>query len=475
MKTSRRDFTRNFAAAAAAVVGFDPLGGVWVTQASAQSISIPQLDGQLLLDSGSREAAASDFGRVISRIPLAVLQPGSVSDIVKMVQFCNRFDLKIAPRGKAHTMYGQSQVSGAGITIDMKSMRTIHSISPTSARVDAGVIWRDLLIASLAQGLTPAVLTDYINLSVGGTLSVGGVGGMSYRLGTQIDNTLELEVVTGEGDFLTCSMSRNRDLFEAALGGLGQCAIIVRATIRLVPAAARARVYDLVYPTLDALMADFRLLLANERFPFMEALIPGIPGGGFAYVLECVQYYDSAPNDTTLLTGLQHVAANIIDQTYFEFCDRVTNAELGLTAIGGWSLPHPWLDMFVPGSHIGQYITGVLSELTPADVPDLPCILYGFRKSRLTRPMFRTPDEEVFSLFDILRTSDPAAVSEAVAENRTFYDRAVAIGGKFYPISAVPMSKQDWQQHFQPYYSDLRSAKSRYDRRGILTPGPGMF
>ena len=43
------------------------------------------------------------------------------------------------------------------------------------------------------------MLTDYLELSVGGTLAVGGVGATSIEPGVQSDHVLELEVVTGEG------------------------------------------------------------------------------------------------------------------------------------------------------------------------------------------------------------------------------------------------------------------------------------
>lgn len=475
MKLSRRHILKTAMAAA----GFDPIAGVWVAKANAQTISIPNLDGQLLLDLPSRQAVATDFGKAISRTPVAVLKPGSVNDIVKMVRFCNENGIKAAPRGQAHTMYGQSQVrGGAGVSIDMRTLHTIHSITPTAARVDAGVIWRNLLVATVAQGLTPPILTDYINLTVGGTLSVGGVNGASYRLGTQVDNTLALEVVTGEGDLVACSMTQNRDLFEAVLGGVGQCAIIVRATLKLIPAPTNARVFDMIYPTLDALMTDFRKLMQDERFSYLEALMPALPTGGFLYILEGVSFYGATPpNNAALLAGLQFIpgTVNPVDQTYFAFCDRLAGAEAGLTAIGRWQLPHPWLDMFVPGSQANQYIGGVLSQLTLAEVPDFPCLIYGFRKSRLTRPMLRTPDEEVFFLFDLLRTTNPVDVPAAIAQNRVFYDRAVALGGKFYPISAVPMSGDDWKDHFQPEWGHIRSAKRRYDKNEVLTPGPGVF
>jgi hypothetical protein len=47
----------------------------------------------------------------------------------------------------------------------------------------------------------------------------------------------------------------------------------------------------------------------------------------------------------------------------------------------------------------------------------------------------------------------------------------------FHPntISALPLSRHDWQRHFRPHWGALVSAKRRYDRDGVLTHGPDIF
>ncbi|PNX89477.1 cytokinin dehydrogenase 3-like protein, partial [Trifolium pratense] len=64
--------------------------------------------------------------------------------------------------------------------------------------VDVGgeQIWIDVLHATLEKGLTPLSWTDYLYLSVGGTLSNAGISGQTSRFGPQISNVLELDVVT---------------------------------------------------------------------------------------------------------------------------------------------------------------------------------------------------------------------------------------------------------------------------------------
>ena len=110
-------------------------------------------------------------------------------------------------RGQAHSVFGQAQAE-AGVVIDSRSLATIHDLGPNGALVDTGVTWRQLLERAVEVGLTPRVMTDYLDLSVGGVLSVGGMGGASNLYGFVVDNCSELTVVTGEGELVRCSQTR---------------------------------------------------------------------------------------------------------------------------------------------------------------------------------------------------------------------------------------------------------------------------
>jgi hypothetical protein len=59
-----------------------------------------------------------------------------------------------------------------GLVIDMNALIAIHDIQQDYMIVDAGATWRAVLDASLAHGLTPPVLPNYLDLSVGGTLAI---------------------------------------------------------------------------------------------------------------------------------------------------------------------------------------------------------------------------------------------------------------------------------------------------------------
>jgi len=476
LQISRRTLLTGAAGVAAAtVVAFDPVGLGWLTEADATpGVALPGLDGELVLDEESRTEAADDYGHLVHRKPIAVLRPGSVRDVQRMVRFANQHRLRVAMRGQGHSTYGQAQASG-GVVIDSSTLATIHKVAADHAVVDAGVQWLDLVKATLAKGTTPPVSTDYLGLSIGGTLSVGGIGGATSHHGLQVDNVLALDVVTGEGDLVTCSRTQNRDLFDSVLGGLGQFGVIVRATVRLIPAETTARVYHLSYPDLASFTAAQRTALADRRFSYLEGQLTPT-ATGWSYVLEGVQYYTppNTPDDAALTAGLHPAGVEISDLPYFVWLNRIYDLVQQLEAL---RLPGPWINIFIPDGATDAYVAGVLAETSPADAGGV-VLLYPVPRELIKQRFVMLPDTPVVFLLALLRAVSPpndADVQRLLATNRNQYDRVKALGGTHYPVGAIPLTPADWRAHYGRRYPEFAAAKRRYDPNHVLTPGQGIF
>jgi hypothetical protein len=119
---SRRNILQGLIASAV-VVGFDTGNHSWVTPANATHsfINLPHLDGVLYVDDATCTNVSDDFGHLVHRYPKAVLKPGSIDDIVKIIRFARTHRLKVAARGQGHTCYGQAQVDN-GIVIDISTL-----------------------------------------------------------------------------------------------------------------------------------------------------------------------------------------------------------------------------------------------------------------------------------------------------------------------------------------------------------------
>jgi FAD/FMN-containing dehydrogenase len=460
--------------------------GVTATLASAAIAGQPsgtrdsQSPGPLLAsDAESRAAAAQDFGHIVDRRPRAVCKPATSGEVADIMRWAKDQGLKIAARGQGHATYGRAMAED-GIVMDLGMLATIHRIEPDRVVVDAGATWHKVVDATLAKGLVPPVLTNYLELSVGGTLAVGGIGGSSSRYGLQTDQVLELDVVTGEGVELTCSPSSHPQLFDAVRAGLAQCAIIVRATLRLMRAPERGRRFQLSYPDLASLTADQRRVLEEARFDQLQGAVVPDGTGGWRYQLEAGVFYDGKlPDDEALLAGLADKRETVSDLTFGEDVNAFAKLEKILRANGQWFNPHPWLLTYLPGSNALKIASDVIAELNSDDLGPFGRITcYPMFTDRCRTPLLRLPDEGVVFPFNLIRipaSADRANAERLVMRNRELYERIRSAGGVLYPVSAFPMSSSDWTDHFGARWPLLREAKQRHDPGSILTPGYELF
>lgn len=452
------------------------------TSAEASGCPAPGIAGAFGCDAAAVGAASEDFGHIVRRRPWAVFRPSSAAEIGAVTQWAGGRGLTVAARGQGHSLYGRAMTDG-GVVIDMSALNAIQRIEPDRIVVDAGATWHAVLAATASRGLTPPVLTNYLDLSVGGTLAVGGIGAATSRYGMQTDNVLALEVVTGDGRQLACSAELNPDLFDAVRGGLGQCGIITRATLRLIRAPERVRRYQLNYPDLASLTADQRLVLAEARFDQMQGAILPDGMGGWRYQLDAAVAYDGSaiPDERAVLGGLsdERGAAVISDLTYLDDAKAFARLESLLRSNGQWSHPHPWWLTFLRGSNAERLAMEVLEGVSNDDVgPFGRVTFYPMLTRALQSPLVRMPSEEIafpFNIISIPPSNDAAETERMIARNRTLYQRVRRQGGVLYPVSAFPMTGADWEDHFGPAWPQLRQAKERYDPRRTLTPGYELF
>jgi cytokinin dehydrogenase len=438
----------------------------------------PPLDGEIRFDEPTRAAAADDFGHIVHRTPHAVLLPASAKDVAATVRWAARHGRRFAAQGRRHSVFGRSQVA-EGVVADMTRLRTVHTVEDDRVIVDAGATWREVLAATLPHGRTPPALPDYLDLSVGGTLAVGGVGARISRAGVQSDHVLAMDVVTGRGELLGCSPHDNTELFDAVRAGLGQVGVVTRATLRLVPAPRQVRRYLLSYPDLATMLDDQRQLAHDERFDAVQGAVLATPAGGWTFRLDAVANISGGDPADDLLAGLSddRPQAQLSTLTHLDHLDRLAQLEQALRAGGQWFLPHPWLTTFVGDAHVESVVRAELDRLTPADLgPFGQVAISAFRRRSVTSPLLRLPTDQLCFTFNLIRiptTGDTA--DRLVAANRAGYERVRAAGGTLYPASALPMSPDDWREHFGPAFGRLGEAKERFDPGHVLTPGYEVF
>ncbi|XP_057807793.1 cytokinin dehydrogenase 9-like [Salvia miltiorrhiza] len=465
------------------------------------------------------EFAARDFGNQLHSLPWAVLHPKKASDVAATIkhvwQMGPAASLTVAARGHGHSLQGQAQAP-QGIVVNMESLRGPHEMhlvkgGPSSPYVDtpAGELWINVLHHCLKHGLAPKSWTDYLHLTVGGTLSNAGISGQAFRHGPQISNVRQLEVITGKGDLVVCSDDNNADLFHAVLGGLGQFGIITRARISLEPAPKMVKWIRVLYSDFATFARDQeRLISAEKTFDYIEGLVivnrtglinnwrssfnPQDPDqashfvsdGRTLFCLELTKNFnpdDEADIDKEikwLLSELSYIPSTLFvtQVSYVEFLDRVHAAELKMRSKGLWDLPHPWLNLLVPRSKIHTFADGVFGNIL-TDTNNGPVLIYPLNKSKWdNRTSFVTPDEDVFYLVAFLpHAAESEGLQNLLNQNRrilNFCD-AAELGVKQY----LPHYKtqEEWRAHFGARWEIFAQRKSAYDPLAILAPGQRIF
>jgi cytokinin dehydrogenase len=445
-----------------------------------------EVSGQVLLDDASREAVSTDFGRVIVRKPAAVVRPASSQDVANVIKFAVHNGLSVSTRGGGHSQTGQSLSDQ--IVLDMSALNDIAGVDPGKGIVtcQGGLKWRDLVQHLAPQRLSPPVLTNNLDVTIGGTLSTGGLGVASWRHGTQADNCLELEVVTGEGEIVRSSGEQNQDLFNAVRAGMGQFGVITSANLKIRSHLPRFRSYYLLYDDLPVLLGDLKAVMADERFDFLESWCTPCPQGfkqvgdsrqAFAewfYPLHATIELDgkaNAPSDEKLagLKFYKHVHTEEGD--LIDFYARLDALFAIWRRAGFWDYAHPWMECVLPWQTTPLYIGQVLKSMPPQAIAGGHILLWPARGNSSSVPLFMRPSSEYLMGFGILPAVPQRFVEEVLPRLNMASQAATMMGGKRYLSGWISFDAAQWKAHYGDKWSEVLGLKKKFDPQGVVNPG----
>ncbi|KAE8099932.1 hypothetical protein FH972_017875 [Carpinus fangiana] len=480
------------------------------------------LDLQGSIDCVATGLAGKDFGGVYSFKPLAFVKPANSDDVARVVKAAlQSSNLTVAARGNGHSINGQA-MADRGLVMDMRAMEDHFQVvwinGTPYADVSGGALWEDVLKRCvLGFRLAPRSWTDYLSLTVGGTLSNAGVSGQAFRYGPQTSNVAELEVVTGKGDIIVCSETQNPQLFFAALGGLGQFGIITRARVALQPAPDKLRWIRVVYAEFEEFSRDAELLVTlqeSDSFDYLEGFVfvnsddpsngwPSVPldpqqapfdpshipatAGSVLYCLEVALHYRNTDHPSALDVVVNRLLGRLgflphlkfeMDLNYVEFLLRVKHQEEQAKASGVWDAPHPWLNLFVSKSDIADFDCHVFKKILKGGVGG-PMLIYPLTRSMWdTRTSMVVPKDEIFYIVALLRfTAYPKgpSVEKMVAQNQEIIKCCVNKGFDFKLYLPHYSSQEEWKAHFGNQWARFVERKASFDPLAILAPGQKIF
>lgn len=454
------------------------------------------LGDRFSLDLKDRKNFETDFGRWRFQVPRAVARCATTQEVAEVVRFCAREGVPIAARGQGHTQSGQSLTPG--ILLDTSAMQRIREINTEEGWADceAGVVWRDLVETTTACGWIPPVLTNNLSVTVGGTLSVAGLGVASFRYGSQADQALEVECVTGDGEIHVCSREKEPELFDMVRCSLGQIAVVTRVKTRLRQVPARVRQYTWIYDELEQFLEDAVRVMdpSHDLFASLGGICSpaplgmrkigeglGLGTGMLGYALWLFPMYVTVEYDPGQEPDDSEIAdffrpwrrGETLDLSVLEFARRMEPMFEAWQLSGYWDQPHPWMETILPWATAEEYVTAVLQNLPPGALgPGGHVLLWPARTEASSAPLLVHPEGDFVLGWGILGSVPPQKHQEMLVQLEMASELSIAYGAKRYLSGYITFDTPErWAAHFGPQWERLRAAKRRYDPRGILRPG----
>jgi FAD/FMN-containing dehydrogenase/Fe-S oxidoreductase len=237
------------------------------------------IDGEVRFDAGSRALYATD-GSNYRQVPIGVVVPRTIDDVVATIRLARKFNAPILSRGGGTSLAGQC----CNVAVVLDYSKYLHRVLQIDAdaklaTVEPGCVLDDLRTAAQKYGLTygPDPST-HTHCTLGGMLGNNSCGSHSLLsrnagLGLRTsDNTRELEILTYEGVRLRVGKT-SPDELNAITSDSGARADIYRSL-----RALRDRYADEIrerYPKLPRRVSGYNLdeLLPEHDFHVARAVV----------------------------------------------------------------------------------------------------------------------------------------------------------------------------------------------------------
>ncbi|HEX9046847.1 MAG TPA: FAD-linked oxidase C-terminal domain-containing protein [Verrucomicrobiae bacterium] len=229
--------------------------------------------GEVRFDNGSRALYSTDSSNY-RQIPIGVVVPKSVDDVVATVALCREFGAPILSRGGGTSLAGQC----CNVAVVMDFSKYLHRILELNvldrfARVEPGIVLDDLRAAAEKHHLTfgPDPST-HNHCTLGGMIGNNSCGVHSVMAGKTADNIEELEILTCDGERLRVGRTSDVELAKILVAGGRRGEIYARL------ASLRDKYADLIrrkFPRIPRRISGYNLdqLLPEFGFNVAGALV----------------------------------------------------------------------------------------------------------------------------------------------------------------------------------------------------------
>jgi FAD/FMN-containing dehydrogenase len=152
--------------------------------------------------------------------------------------------------------------------LDVSGLDRVLSVDPVArtADVQGMTTYEDLVDATLAHGLMPAVVPQLKTITIGGAFTGLGIESSSFRNGLPHESVREVEVLTADGEVVVARPEgEHAELFRLLPNSYGTLGYVLRLVVDLEPVAPYVRLRHVRFDDLDDLTAAIGRVVETRR------------------------------------------------------------------------------------------------------------------------------------------------------------------------------------------------------------------
>ncbi|HXZ91657.1 MAG TPA: FAD-binding and (Fe-S)-binding domain-containing protein [Burkholderiales bacterium] len=231
------------------------------------------VSGEVRFDAGARAAYSADASNY-RQVPIGVVLPRSVEDVVAAMAVCRAHGAPVLARGGGTAQNGQS-VNVAVVIDCSKYLNRVLSVDPRARRalVEPGAVCDALRDAAERHGLTFAPdPATHSRCTLGGMIANNSCGPHSVMAGKTVENIERLEVLTYDGARFWCGPTSDAEFARIVAAGGRQGEIYARLKTLAERYAERIRSG---FPKIRRRVSGYNLdqLLPGNGFNVARALV----------------------------------------------------------------------------------------------------------------------------------------------------------------------------------------------------------
>ncbi len=418
-------------------------------------------------------------------LPWIVALPETIEQAQAVLKLCHQFGVPVVARGAGTGLSGGALPVDNGVLLTMAKFNRILHLDPINrvARVQPGVRNAAVSESAAAYGLYYAPdPSSQIACTIGGNIAENAGGLHCLKYGLTVHNVLGLKILTVDGELIELGGSGldspGYDLLALITGSEGLFAVIVEATLRLLPVPETARVLLAAFASVEQAGLAVAEIIGAGLLPagleMMDNLIiraaEAFVHAGYPVDAEAIVLCEMDGMTEQVATDLVKAQEIFVRMGAFEVRLAKNEAErkkfwagrkAAFTAVGRISPDYYCMDGTIPRRRLAEVLQRI-AELS-AD--------YGIGVANV----FHAGDGNLHPLI-LYDANQPGQLDKAEELGGKILELCVAVGGTVTGEHGVGMEKinQMCIQFTSAELAQFHAVKSAFDPKGLLNPGKAV-